>query len=110
MPARILMLLSVACLVSSGCANFHASGAKAKHAGPNASRGRTIFAAQCSACHGAEGRGGPIGPSLRDERARKSAANILDAIENPTPPMPKLYPAQISLRDLKDVAAYVDRL
>lgn len=72
--------------------------------------GRTIFADDCAACHGPTGVEGGVGPSLRGERARKSEAATIAWIEDPQPPMPKLYPAPLSERDVRDVAAYVQSL
>jgi mono/diheme cytochrome c family protein len=69
-----------------------------------------LFAANCQACHGARGAGGPVGPSLVGERKRKDRAAIAAAIEDPDPPMPKLYPGRLSARDVSDLAAYVESL
>lgn len=76
---------------------------------PNAARGATIFQQNCSACHGAHGQGG-IGPSLIGESSRKNLQRAVTWIENPLPPMPKLYPATLSEQDVRDVAAYVESL
>jgi mono/diheme cytochrome c family protein len=73
-------------------------------------RGRAVFETQCTACHGSDGAGGQIGPSLRNERTRKDPAAAIAWIKNPEPPMPKLYPAELSDQDLIDVAAYVESL
>jgi len=82
----------------------------AKPAAPNAGRGRAVYEAQCAACHGRDGTGGQIGPSLRDERLRRSAAEIRAAIVNPEPPMPKLFPARLSTADVHDLTAFVETL
>jgi mono/diheme cytochrome c family protein len=60
----------------------------------------------CQVCHGQSGRGG-IGPELLGERAHKNEAETADWIEHPLPPMPKLYPRELSDRDVTDVASYV---
>ncbi len=73
-------------------------------------RGRSVYAAQCATCHGDSGGGGQIGPPLRGEHLRRKPAYIADAIANPTPPMPKLVPAQMSQQDLLDVTAFVQQL
>lgn len=73
-------------------------------------RGKAVFATQCAACHGASGSGGQVGPSLRAIRVRKDRAAVIDAIEQPTPPMPKLFPAQLTSQDVADLAAYVESL
>jgi mono/diheme cytochrome c family protein len=69
--------------------------------------GKKIFSANCSACHGATGAQGGVGPSLKDELKRKDPAHIIAWIKNPTPPMPKLYPSPLSEKDVDNVAAYV---
>ena len=76
----------------------------------SASRGASLFAQQCAVCHGSTGSGGRIGPVLRGERTRKSPDAIKAAITDPTPPMPKLYPAQLTAQDVDDLTAYVESL
>jgi mono/diheme cytochrome c family protein len=71
--------------------------------------GSSIFAANCASCHGAAGQGG-FGPSLKNEQSRKDLAATVRWIENPAPPMPKLYPSPLSETDVADVAAFVERL
>lgn len=75
----------------------------------DAQRGATVFAKNCAVCHGVGGAGGE-GPPLRNESAKKDFAQTRAWIENPAPPMPKLYPGTLSDRDLDDVAAYVHSL
>lgn len=72
--------------------------------------GARIFAAQCAVCHGPQGAGGGIGPSLRDESRRLDADALPGWIEDPEPPMPALYPHPLSKRDVRDVASYVESL
>jgi mono/diheme cytochrome c family protein len=76
----------------------------------NASHGRAVYDAQCAQCHGRDGTGGQIGPSLRNERLRRSPAEIRAAILDPEPPMPKLFPARMSAADAHDVTAFVETL
>jgi len=76
---------------------------------PDQAHGHEIYSANCAACHGASAQGG-IGPSLHGEKTRKDAAAAIAWIKNPLPPMPKLYPAVLSEKDVKDVAAYVESL
>jgi ubiquinol-cytochrome c reductase cytochrome c subunit len=78
-------------------------------AGGDALHGRQVYSANCAACHGADAQGG-VGPALRGERTRKDTAAAIAWIKNPTLPMPKLYPAVISEKDVEDVAAYVESL
>ncbi len=76
--------------------------------GADVARGARIFGQQCAACHQADGSG--IGPSLKGERRRKGTARAIAWIENPQPPMPKLYPSPLGQKDVADVAAYVESL
>ncbi|MHB8147352.1 MAG: c-type cytochrome [Vulcanimicrobiaceae bacterium] len=82
----------------------------ATQADSSSSRGGRIFAMQCAMCHGSAGAGGPVGPSLRDERARKTPEAVIGAIEHPTPPMPKLFPGTLSAQDVADLGAYIESL
>jgi alcohol dehydrogenase (cytochrome c) len=48
--------------------------------------GRTQFEARCAACHGADGAGGELGPSLLEHRGRtRSEQTIRDTIRNGIP-------------------------
>lgn len=75
----------------------------------DAAHGKTLFAANCSACHGAKGEGG-VGPKLQGEKSRKNVAGVVAQIKNPAPPMPKLYPSPLSEKDVNDLAAFVETL
>lgn len=72
--------------------------------------GAAVFAANCASCHGPEGAGGDVAPSLRDESRRMNFETVASWIEDPQPPMPKLYPQQLSDQQVRDVAAYVQTL
>ena len=72
--------------------------------------GKLIYQQSCASCHGANGAGGGVGPSLKNEKSRKNMAQAISWIKNPQPPMPKLYPAPLSEKDVADVAAYVESL
>ena len=74
-----------------------------------ASRGAALFAKNCAACHGDHGLG-PIGPSLARERTKRTAQEIRAIITNPDPPMPKLYPRDLTDADVADLAAFVETL
>jgi mono/diheme cytochrome c family protein len=98
-PRSALILCSLLALVA--CAH--------KSTEPVASRGATLFAKNCSACHGEHGTG-PIGPSLLHERAKRNVQEVRDIIINPDPPMPKLYPRDLTDTDVADLAAFVETL
>jgi mono/diheme cytochrome c family protein len=76
----------------------------------NQSRGAEVFRANCAVCHTANGAAGGVGPSLEHEKQRKNDDQTVAWIEQPDPPMPKLYPAPLSEKDVEDVAAYVQSL
>ena len=73
-------------------------------------RGKLVFATNCATCHGTDGLAGGVGPSLRGENARQDLARTIVWIENPDPPMPKLYPSPLSEGDVADVAAFVQQI
>ena len=64
-----------------------------------------LFARNCSVCHDAAGS--RIGPPLEHVGRRLTLAQIEAVIEDPDPPMPKLYPSVLSRQDVDDIAAYV---
>ncbi|HEY8320714.1 MAG TPA: c-type cytochrome [Candidatus Baltobacteraceae bacterium] len=107
-------LLTVAALCACGSHTATAGPGAAVTATPlesaSVGRGRAVFAARCATCHGAAGEGAQIGPPLRGELRRRTPAFVTDAIANPSPPMPKLVPAQMSQQDLLDVTAFVEQL
>ncbi len=76
----------------------------------DAVHGKTIFQQNCATCHGVGGMGGGVGPTLKNEKSRKNAAQAISWIKNPQPPMPKLFPSPLSEKDVRDVAAYVESL
>jgi ubiquinol-cytochrome c reductase cytochrome c subunit len=92
-----LTLIAIAALLVYAC------GATAQTNGDN---GRRIYEANCRVCHGQHGEGA-LGPELLGERAHKNEAQTVDWIEHPLPPMPRLYPAALSERDVRDVAKFV---
>jgi ubiquinol-cytochrome c reductase cytochrome c subunit len=73
--------------------------------------GAQLFRTNCSTCHGPTGvEGGTIGPSLRHESTRMDYEATVSWIEDPQPPMPKLYPKFLTEAQVRDVAAYVQSL
>ncbi len=94
---------------SGGTARTRATAAHTE-APVNTGRGRSIYLAQCAACHGRDGTGGQIGPQLRNEHLRRTFAQVRDIVLDPEPPMPKLFPVRLSGADVRDVSAYVETL
>jgi len=68
--------------------------------------GHKIYAANCAACHAANGGRG-IGPSLQQIAARRSFDQTVGFIENPVGRMPKLYPGKLSEEQVREVATYI---
>ena len=76
----------------------------------NAARGKTLYGANCAACHGATGREGGIGPKLTGEKGKMDFTKVVSWIKNPKQPMPKLYPSPLNAKDVNDIAAFVEAL
>jgi PQQ-dependent dehydrogenase (methanol/ethanol family) len=72
-----------------------------------AAHGQATFAQFCSGCHGAQGTGG-TGPSL--QHTKRNGDELVQFIENPKAPMPKLYPSPLNDADVSAVAQYVETL
>lgn len=109
-PCRVMLVLS-AILTFAGCAHgAREETARATPTVPSAARGASLFSENCVVCHGSRGEGGRIGPSLAGIGKRTSGDTIYARIENPEPPMPKLYPAKLSKQDLNDLTVYVSSL
>ncbi len=73
----------------------------------DASKGRSIFVMNCTACHGqwADGR---VGPSLRGISARRSSKRIVhQVISGETPPMPQFRPEP---QEMADLLSYLEKL
>lgn len=117
MSVRVLaafFTVTIALAALPGCARH--SGGKAAAApaptvsGADLTRGRTLYERECMACHGQRGVDGPIGPALKEERARKTYEQVRAIVLDPQAPMPKLYPARLTQADVRDVSAYVETL
>lgn len=115
MPHLRPTLFAVALLGIAACTP--ATGQKASTSvggtalGGDRKAGAKLFSAHCSACHGPTGtEEGMSGPSLRYESARMNFQSTVSWIEDPELPMPKLYPATLSERDVHDIAAYVQSI
>ena len=76
----------------------------------NGGRGAELFAKNCLVCHNSSRDTARIGPPLANEGRKRTLAQIIRAIEEPDPPMPKLYPGTLSEQDVDDIAAYVKTL
>lgn len=101
--AAVFIILTI--FASSACSN-----ARRAHA-EDTSRGKEVYDAQCASCHGAQGIGGPVAQRpLKGERRRRSAAQVRTIVLDPDPPMPKLFPSQLTAADVRDVTAYVESL
>ena len=73
-------------------------------------RGQQVYVRECQACHGARGSGTQIGPSLRNERLRRTYASVRSIVGDPQPPMPKLFPSRMTQNEVDEVSAYVESL
>lgn len=105
--SSVALALAVgACTTASYGGNAVTAGTAATLGGDK-KMGTAIFAATCASCHGAQGAGGGVGPSLRDESRRMNYDTLVSWIEDPEPPMPSLYPAQLTRAQIRDIAAYV---
>jgi mono/diheme cytochrome c family protein len=107
--ALALMTVVALSACSGGAQRSRATAGQAE-APSNAGHGRSVYLAQCAACHGRDGTGGQIGPQLRNERLRRTFAQVRDIVLDPEPPMPKLFPARLSAADVRDVSAFVETL
>ena len=99
----------VACTTASYGGTDAAAGSGATMGGDKKA-GAQLFAANCASCHGSQGAGGGVGPSLRDESRRMNFETLTSWIQDPEPPMPTLYPSPLSEQQTRNVAAYVQTL
>ena len=106
--------IALAFALCTGCAHGGSqSAATMASAAPtfgNESRGAEVFRTNCAICHATNGAAGGVGPPLAGEKTRRTYGQIIAAIEQPDPPMPKLYPSPLSEKDVDDVAAFVQTL
>ncbi len=104
-----LLALASACQTAPARSSVDASYAGRTYAG-DVKNGERVFDTNCATCHGVGGRSGGVGPSLVDENQRQDLARTIVWIENPDPPMPRLYPSPLDEREVQDVAAFVQRI
>ncbi len=110
---RIPIAIIVVLLAVAGCARLgamHKASPSPGVAGADLKRGKAVYLVQCAACHGIAGMGAEIGPSLTNERARRSYKAVRAFVTDPLPPMPKLYPSRMTQAEVRDVSAYVESL
>ena len=109
MPARLVAaLLICACIALQGCQR--STGHPAASPDADSGSGKAVYLRECAVCHGTQGAGTQIAPSLKGLGQRKSFAAVLRVVADPQPPMPKLYPSRLTRRQLRDVSAYVRSL
>jgi quinohemoprotein ethanol dehydrogenase len=77
-----------------------------KAATGDAAAGRSIFADNCSTCHGLAGTGGNGGPNLKTIAAAKKVDNVVKQVINGGGGMPA-FGGQLTSQEIADVAAYV---
>ncbi|MBV9648187.1 MAG: cytochrome c [Candidatus Eremiobacteraeota bacterium] len=107
--ALLLLALVTACQPAIGSKSATSAGSAATQGGDSVSGG-LVFAANCATCHGSTGTEGGAGPSLHHESSRMDYATTVSWIEDPEPPMPKLYPDKLTKQQVLDIAAYVQTL
>jgi cytochrome c oxidase cbb3-type subunit 3 len=77
-------------------------------------RGRAQYAGLCSACHGADARGGQLGgPNLLRSQLvldDKDGELIVPVVQNGRPGPPPMPPLPIAVDDIKAIAAYIHSL
>jgi ubiquinol-cytochrome c reductase cytochrome c subunit len=69
-------------------------------------RGRELYVQNCAACHGPNGAGG-TGKSLKNLASRQSFETTVQWLENPKPPMPKLFPSPLGEHAIRNIAAFI---
>lgn len=107
--SAVLALTLGACTTASYGGNDTPAGSGATLGGDKKT-GEQLFAVNCASCHGRQGAGGGVGPSLRDESRRMNFETLASWIQAPEPPMPKLYPSPLNDQRVRDIAAYVQTL
>lgn len=105
----LLVVVTAACTTASYGGNSVTVGAGATQGGDKKA-GAVVFSNNCASCHGAQGAGSSVGPSLGDESRRMDFETVASWVKDPEPPMPKLYPGALNAQQVRDVAAYVQTL
>src|SRR6185436_21126345 len=77
-------------------------------------RGKAQYAGVCSACHGADARGGQLGgPNLLRSQLvldDKDGELIIPVVQNGRPGPPPMPPLPVAVGDIKAIAAYIHSL
>lgn len=108
--AALLVMLAVAGCTTASAQRQDVSAGMGATVGGDRNAGYEVFAANCATCHGANGEGGSVGPSLRGESSRLDYGALVSWIEDPQPPMPRLYPKLLTNEEVRAAAAYVESL
>ncbi len=109
LSCALLLLVSYACTTASYGGTDAPAGSGATTGGDK-KIGANLFAENCSSCHGSQGAGGGVGPSLRNESRRMNFETLVSWIQAPEPPMPRLYPTPLRDEQVRDISAYVETL
>jgi len=72
----------------------------------NVTAGKSIFASNCSVCHGIAGTGGNGGPNLNNEPRAKSVNGVIEQLTDPLGAMPS-FKEQLSAKEKEEVADFV---
>jgi quinohemoprotein ethanol dehydrogenase len=72
----------------------------------NAGAGKSVFADNCSTCHGIAGRGGNGGPDLTKIPNARNLGKVINQVANGGSGMPA-FGGTLQSRDIADVSAYV---
>jgi alcohol dehydrogenase (cytochrome c) len=72
----------------------------------DAAAGKTVFASNCSICHGALGTGGNGGPNLKSIPSAKNLQRVIAQVTNGGGGMPS-FKGTLSEKQIDDVATYV---
>jgi mono/diheme cytochrome c family protein len=102
--ATALTLSTAALLLASAIRAGAAPGA----ASPDANNGANLVQSNgCAGCHGANLKGGTVGPALYGIEHKLSSTQIADFIKNPRAPMPNF---EFSDGQIADIVAYLSNL
>ncbi len=69
-------------------------------------RGRKVYEQVCASCHGPDGRL-VAGHDLGALKSHRDRAATVSYVNDPRPPMPRLYPSLLDERSIEDVTSYL---